>query len=159
MTVHLHIVPDARPRRRGDCLDGPRPCPYAGCRHSLVLLDVSDRSGRIWERSEEEVDALVATCALDVADRGGVGVQEIAALFGMTHQNVAVTVDRAATKLRPLLSPDMLDGWMHTSEVVPDDVDIFDADFRAQVRAAYERIVPEAERGKNAIRSAKGRST
>src|ERR1019366_2346037 len=26
-----------RPKTRGDCVDGPRPCPWAGCRQHLYL--------------------------------------------------------------------------------------------------------------------------
>jgi len=147
----------ARPRTRGDCIAGPRPCPWAGCRHSLVLLNVSEKSGRIKERDEADLDALTETCALDVADDGGLGVQEVGALFRMTHQNVAVTVQRAVVKLRPLLSRDLLDGWSNTSETSHEETlfEIVDADFKAAVERAYVRIVPESERGSNAIRATK----
>lgn len=60
-----------RPRTRGDCQGGERPCPWVGCTHHLVWVrlykaDLSDdaRILRVLERMPE-------TCALDIADRGG----------------------------------------------------------------------------------------
>ncbi|NUQ78861.1 MAG: hypothetical protein HUU21_35500, partial [Polyangiaceae bacterium] len=35
-----------KPRARGECVDGPRPCPYVSCQHHLYL-DVSPRTGAI----------------------------------------------------------------------------------------------------------------
>lgn len=33
-----------RPRTRGDCEDGPRPCPWVGCRYNL-MLEVTEAGG------------------------------------------------------------------------------------------------------------------
>lgn len=51
-----------RPRTRGDCIDGPRPCPWATCRYSLLPHWAN-------EDGETPIDVLRHTCALDVADR------------------------------------------------------------------------------------------
>jgi hypothetical protein len=60
-----------RPRRRGDCADVPRPCPFVGCRYNTFLHVRPD--GRIYRSRPElephEVDP-ATSCALDVADRG-----------------------------------------------------------------------------------------
>ena len=35
-----------RPRTRADCENGPRPCPWVGCRHN-TYLSIMQRTGRI----------------------------------------------------------------------------------------------------------------
>lgn len=56
-----------RPRTYGECIDLPRPCPYAGCRYHL-MLDVR-RNGSI-SMNAEDIESMTDTCALDVAARG-----------------------------------------------------------------------------------------
>ena len=75
-----------RPRTRGDCAGGPRPCPWASCRFNL-LLEVTPETGRI-VLQERELEDLPETCALDVADRGGLNQPDTAALLGVTRQRV-----------------------------------------------------------------------
>lgn len=67
-----------RPKTRGDCAGGPRPCPWASCRYSL-LLDVTE-GGTI--KVNGELEEMRETCALDVADRGGITVEEAGELLG-----------------------------------------------------------------------------
>lgn len=57
------------PRTRGDCLNGPRPCPHDRCRHHLGLT-----------RPE--------TCSLDVADRGEHTQDQVAAIMGVSQKTV-----------------------------------------------------------------------
>ena len=55
-----------KPKTRADCINGPRPCPYATCRHHLQT-DI-DRFGRLiiyWP----DIDDMPETCALDVVDQ------------------------------------------------------------------------------------------
>lgn len=60
-----------RPRTRGDCANVPRPCPYAGCRHHL-LLSVKSNGSIVFEHGTDDPLDLPAdrSCSLDVADRG-----------------------------------------------------------------------------------------
>lgn len=81
-----------RPRDRGECRGGERPCPWVSCRYHL-LLDVDPDTGTIWLHpdvgagrtlpewlpngtAEERADRVLPlldtheTCSLDVADRG-----------------------------------------------------------------------------------------
>jgi hypothetical protein len=71
-----------RPRTRGDCADGPRPCPWAACRHHLAL-DVNPETG-----SMRVVPDPAETCSLDVADRGGVTLEEIGQLTNLTRERI-----------------------------------------------------------------------
>lgn len=72
-----HIeVRDGVPRTRGDCVDGPRPCPYVRCRYHLWLNVTEPHwnspSGK--PQRPTTLDArwlespLPPSCALDVAD-------------------------------------------------------------------------------------------
>lgn len=67
---HLRLLSEhdaQRPRKRGDCVDGPRPCPWVGCAYHLFLHVT--KSGKIIHRSDvSEVEQLRQSCALDVAD-------------------------------------------------------------------------------------------
>lgn len=71
----------SRPRTRGDCINGPRPCPWVSCRHHLF-----------WEllqrRLVETPLDCVWSCALDVADAGEHTLEEIGELFGLTRERI-----------------------------------------------------------------------
>lgn len=74
-----------RPKTRGDCKDGARPCPYLSCRFHL-LLDVTP-SGSI-ALPLVDLDDVADTCALDVADRGGMTLEAVGSLLGVTRERV-----------------------------------------------------------------------
>lgn len=84
--VEAVIAEYDRPRTRGDCAGGERPCPWASCRFHL-LVDVSPETGLL-KIQERELEDLPETCALDVADRGGLNQPDTAALLGVTRQRV-----------------------------------------------------------------------
>ena len=80
-------LPDERrPLTRGECLDGPRPCPWAGCRHHIAL-EVTE-SGSIKYVFGEDFDwtGLEHTCSLDVADMGGATLEDVGAVLGLTRE-------------------------------------------------------------------------
>jgi hypothetical protein len=83
----LQLVDPDRPVTRGDCVDGERPCPYSGCRHHL-MLDVNEQTGGIRANNGLEVEELQETCALDVADRGGATLEEVAQLMKVSRERV-----------------------------------------------------------------------
>lgn len=87
---HLALLPapeDTRPRTRGDCLDGPRPCPWASCRHHLYL-DVGDEGAIKINFPDLELDEIPETCALDVADHGGEPFARVGELLNLTRERV-----------------------------------------------------------------------
>lgn len=71
-----------RPKLRSDCIDGPRPCPYVSCKHHLYL-DVAPNDRVFFNFRHLEVWELAETCSLDIADRGGVTLQEVAGAMGL----------------------------------------------------------------------------
>jgi hypothetical protein len=77
-----------RPQSREECANMPRPCPFVSCAHHLYL-DVNPDTGSIklnfphlepWEMGE--------TCALDVADRGGITLEEVGAILNLTRERI-----------------------------------------------------------------------
>lgn len=89
----LQVVQPSPPRTRGDCVDGERPCPWTSCRFHLAQ-----------DRSQQADDGFVPdeTCALDVADRGGVTLRKVGRLLGMTREGARIIQEQALTKLRSL---------------------------------------------------------
>ncbi len=90
--VHLAVVGDEgtlpeRPRTRGECADIPRPCPFVSCKYHLYL-EVNRRLGSITFNHAGEPEDLPAdrSCALDVADEGGVTLAEAGASLGLTRE-------------------------------------------------------------------------
>ena len=75
-----------RPRTRGECSDGPRPCPWASCRYHL-FVDIKEGSGAlILNHKGRDIDELDESCSLDVADRGGVTLDRIGQLMGVSME-------------------------------------------------------------------------
>ena len=76
-----------RPRTRGDCLNGARPCPFVTCRHHLYL-DVSPNGSIRINHPQIDVGDLQESCSLDVADRGTHKLVEIGKLLNVTRERV-----------------------------------------------------------------------
>jgi hypothetical protein len=91
-----------KPRFRGECVDGPRPCPYVSCQHHLYL-DVSPRTGAIKLNFPDlEVWEMTETCALDVADRGGTTLEDVGAIMNLTRERIRQVEVKALAKLEAL---------------------------------------------------------
>jgi hypothetical protein len=82
-------VPHERPRTRGDCSHVPRPCPYVGCSKNLYL-DVSESGSIILNFPHLEPGQMAAdqSCALDLTNRGGMTLEEIAIVMNLTRERV-----------------------------------------------------------------------
>lgn len=88
-----------KPQTRADCASVQRPCPYLSCKHNLYL-DVSARTGSIKMNFPDlEVDQMVESCALDVADRGGTSLEEVGAAMNLTRERVRQLENSAMAKL------------------------------------------------------------
>lgn len=115
--------PVERPRTRGDCVEGQRPCPWLSCRHHLAIEVHGDMrrggglsstlskigAGRTRVLSDlASHDAFIAwstavldsldqrdTCSLDVADRGGATTVSVARVLRLTKQRVDQIEQRA----------------------------------------------------------------
>jgi len=89
-----------RPRTRADCQNMPRPCPFVSCEHHLYL-DVNPDSGAIKLNFPQlEVWEMAETCSLDVADRGGITLEDVGAILNLTRERIRQIEARAMSKLR-----------------------------------------------------------
>ena len=96
----LLIVDDEeRPRTRSECCDAPRPCLYVSCRFHLYL-DVNEATGAIKLNFPDlEPGELPESCALDIAERGGLTLEEIGAFMNVTRERARQMEQQGLTKL------------------------------------------------------------
>jgi hypothetical protein len=80
-----------RPRARRDCLSGgsnaERPCPFVSCRNHLAI-DVTTTGSLIENFPDRELEQLLDSCALDVADRGGLTLEQTAERMNLTRERL-----------------------------------------------------------------------
>ncbi|MBA2662781.1 MAG: DNA-binding protein [Bradymonadaceae bacterium] len=89
-----------RPRDRSECRSGERPCPFVSCKYHLYL-DVNPHTGSIKLNFPDlEVWELAETCALDVADRGGITLEEVGELLNLTRERIRQVEATGLEKLR-----------------------------------------------------------
>jgi len=81
--------PYDRPKTRGDCARVPRPCSYVACSHNLYL-DISETGSIILNFPHLEPGQMPAdqSCALDLAARGGMTLEEIAVVTNLTRERI-----------------------------------------------------------------------
>ncbi len=89
-----------RPQSRKECENGVRPCPYVACKHHLYL-DVNPDTGSIkLNFPDVPVWEMEQTCALDVADRGGVTLEEVGDILNLTRERIRQVEVMGLEKLR-----------------------------------------------------------
>lgn len=91
-----------KPKTRGECADGERPCPFVSCKHHLYL-DVNPNTGSVKLNFPDlEVWELPESCALDIADRGGLTLEEVGEIVNLTRERVRQVEMRGLMKLKYL---------------------------------------------------------
>ena len=84
----LEMAEELRPRTRSDCANAERPCLFVSCKHHL-FLDVNQETGSIkLNFPDKEVWELAETCALDVAERGGLTLEEVGEILNLTRERI-----------------------------------------------------------------------
>jgi len=95
--AHIHY---RRPKCRGECAKAPRPCPYVSCKFHLYL-DVNPETGSIKLNFPHlELEDMEATCALDVASRGGITLEEVGEIMNLTRERIRQVEVRGLLKLK-----------------------------------------------------------
>lgn len=101
-----------RPRARRECQHGIRPCPFVSCRHHLYL-DVNETRGSLKLNFPDlEVWELPETCALDVADRGGMTLEEVGEIMNLTRERIRQLETLGLKKLREIFSAGQLASYV-----------------------------------------------
>jgi hypothetical protein len=96
----LKVIDAQRPKTRADCMNGPRPCLFVSCKHNLYL-DVNPETGSIkLNFPDREIWELQYTCALDVAEKGGITLEEVGEIMNLTRERIRQVETRGLSKLR-----------------------------------------------------------
>ena len=100
LAEELSVVEIDLPVSREVCGTGVRPCPYVSCKHHLYL-DVNPDTGSIKLNFPDlEVWEMAETCALDVADRGGITLEEVGEILNLTRERIRQVEVKGLQKLR-----------------------------------------------------------
>lgn len=93
-----------RPRTRSECpTEGP--CPWVSCKHHLYL-DIGTETGSIKVNFPElEPHELRNSCALDVAERGGITLEEVGQVMNLTRERIRQIEIRGLLKLKARVKP------------------------------------------------------
>jgi hypothetical protein len=95
--------PYDRPQTRADCAQVPRPCPYVACKYSLYL-DVTETGSMIFNFPHLEPGEMPAkqSCALDLAERGAMTLEDIAVVTNLTRERIRqIELKALLRKARP----------------------------------------------------------
>ena len=94
------MLREQRPLVREDCAGGQRPCPWVICRYHL-FLDVTHAGSIVLNFPEllgpEELDS---SCALDIADRGALTLDEVGDLMNLTRERIRQIEEKATRDAR-----------------------------------------------------------
>lgn len=89
-----------RPKKRSECIDGPRPCPFVSCKYHLYLDVKTDTNSIKLNFPHLEVWDLEHSCALDVAERGGMTLEDVGHIMNLTRERVRQVEVAGIEKLR-----------------------------------------------------------
>ena len=101
-----------KPKMRSECADMERPCPFVSCKYHLYI-DVHPVRGSIklnfpdlevWEMSE--------TCALDIADRHGITLEEVGEIMNLTRERVRQVETAGLSKLAAISDVERLKDYI-----------------------------------------------
>jgi hypothetical protein len=103
----LDASDDQRPVTRGDCLSGgfneARPCPFMSCKYHLAL-DVNPSGSLVVYDLEAaangDLSRMEHSCVLDLADRGGMTLEEVGDILGVTRERIRQVEVKALVLLR-----------------------------------------------------------
>jgi hypothetical protein len=101
-----------RPTTRGDCAETERPCPFVACKYHLYI-DVHPVRGSIKINFPDvEVWEMTDTCALDIADRGGITLEEVGQIMNLTRERVRQLETQGLSKLQEVEGVDKLHDYV-----------------------------------------------
>lgn len=102
-----------RPTTRAECVDMERPCPFVSCKYHLYI-DVHPVRGSIKINFPDlEVWEMTETCALDIADRGGITLEEVGEIMNLTRERVRQVETQGLAKLQALQDVSRLKDYVY----------------------------------------------
>ncbi|MBT3704493.1 hypothetical protein HOG17_01805 [Candidatus Peregrinibacteria bacterium] len=87
-----------RPKIRAHCESGPRPCPFLLCRYHLYL-EIKDTGALKINFPEMDPMEIPASCALDIAERGGLSLEDVGFISRMTRERIRQIAAYAASRI------------------------------------------------------------
>ena len=95
-----------RPHTRAECINAERPCTWVACKYNLYL-DVNPQTGSIKLNFPNlEIWELEHTCALDVAEKGGITLEEVGEIMNLTRERIRQVEMRGLEKIREACDPE-----------------------------------------------------
>ncbi len=99
-------VAQIRPKSRSECVSLERPCLFVSCKYHLYL-DVNPRTGSIkLNFPEKEIWEIGETCALDVADKGGITLEEVGDIMNLTRERIRQVEASGLGKIKGATCPE-----------------------------------------------------
>lgn len=92
--------PFDRPKTRADCANVPRPCPFVGCKHNLYL-DTTEIGSLVFNFPHLEPEQMPAnrSCSLDLAEHGGMTLDQVGAAMALTRERARQVEVKALVEL------------------------------------------------------------
>ncbi|HSN81755.1 MAG TPA: sigma factor-like helix-turn-helix DNA-binding protein [Polyangiales bacterium] len=101
-----------KPKTRSECKDMDRPCPFVSCKYHLYI-DVHPVRGSIkLNFPDVEIWEMTETCALDVADRGGITLEEVGEIMNLTRERVRQVETAGLARLQDYRAVDKLKDYV-----------------------------------------------
>jgi hypothetical protein len=101
-----------KPKTRSECKDMERPCPFVSCKYHLYI-DVHPVRGSIkLNFPDVEIWEMTETCALDVADRGGITLEEVGEIMNLTRERVRQVETAGLARLQEFRGVDRLKDYV-----------------------------------------------
>lgn len=101
-----------KPTTRADCVDMERPCPFVSCKYHLYI-DVHPVRGSIKINFPDlEVWEMTETCTLDIADRGGITLEEVGEIMNLTRERVRQLETAGLAKLQAIQDVERLKDYI-----------------------------------------------
>lgn len=138
-----------RPKTRGECEGGPRPCPMVGCRHHTAL-EVQPTGSITTNHPDKQVEELTASCSLDVADAGPLTLEQTGAVLNLTRERVRQIETAALAKVAAALEPPRFVGSCKAR--------CAETGLKCQLPAHSDRVQHRNERGPFRLVAAEGQT-
>jgi len=84
------------PRNREECLYKPRPCLCLSCPHNL-LIDIDRKKIKV---NFKDINEVRYSCALDEAAHGGMKLEDISKIYGLSRERIRQIIEHALRRMR-----------------------------------------------------------